>query len=113
MTNLRSLFLYLLLSFSFLLNFQNKSTSPKLKEKPPKKCVPNDYTFWDKFDADSEVLKMDLEEERIAERKAVEKKQQEEDHKMNVKQSLEEERAIHKRLKDLNSNPGSGKFTLL
>lgn len=55
---------------------------------------------------------MDLEEERLAERKAVEKKQQEEAQKMNLKQSLEEERAIHKRLKDLNSNSGSGKFNL-
>lgn len=81
-------------------NKVNKSTSPKLKEKPLKKCVPSDYTFWDKFDADEEVLKMDLEEERQAEKKAVEQKQKEEIQRNKMKQNLEEEDSIRNRIKE-------------
>lgn len=79
---------------------QNKSTSPKPKDKSLRKCAPNNYTFWDKFDADSEVLKLDLEEERLAEKKSVERKQLEERQKLKIKQQIEEEKATRERLKN-------------
>lgn len=85
-------------------NKMNKSTSPKPKDKALRKCVPNDYTFWDKFDADSEVTKLDLEEERLAEKKMIERKQQE-DRQLKMKQQMEEDRVSLERLKN---STGSG-----
>ena len=75
-----------------------------------RKCVPNDYTFWDKFDADSEALKLDLEEERLAEKKAMERKQQEERQKLKMKQQLDEENLLRERMKNA---VGAGNFNSL
>lgn len=43
-----------------------KPKQKKIEEskKPSKKPVMSDYSTWDKYDADSEIIKMDLEEER-------------------------------------------------
>lgn len=82
-------------------NMMNNASSGKPKEKVPRKCVPNDYNFWDKFDADGEVLKMDLEEERLSEKKWVEKKQQEESKKLKGKETLEDKSSIKERLNEI------------
>lgn len=55
-----------------------------------KKITSSDYTGWEKYDADTEVLKLDLEEERrIQERKKNEKKKEEESLRLDdvIKQS--------------------------
>ncbi|XP_034247800.1 uncharacterized protein LOC117649292 isoform X2 [Thrips palmi] len=90
------------------LNKMNKSTSPKPKEKSLRKCAPNDYTFWDKFDADSEVLKMDLEEERLAERKTIERMQSENHQRQKDQQKSEEDEALHNQIKDNKDVVGAG-----
>lgn len=90
------------------LNNMNKPTSPKPKEKTLRKCVPNDYTFWDKFDAESEVLKMDLEEERLAERKTIARMQQENLQRHKEKQKSEEDAALQQQLKEMKDGSGAG-----
>lgn len=89
-------------------NRMNKSSSPQPKTKSSQKCTPNDYTFWDKFDADGEVLKMDLEEERLAEKKLIERKQQEEIQRSKDKIKMEEEEAVRDRLRNMRNTAGSG-----
>ncbi|GLG97288.1 Sperm-associated antigen 1 [Gryllus bimaculatus] len=50
-----------------------KNMKPKNESKKVKNIVPRDYSEWDKYDADKEILKMDLEEEKKKEE--LEKKQ--------------------------------------
>jgi len=50
-----------------------------------KSVVPRNYADWDKFDVDTELLKMDLEDERRKEQAMKKKKQQEKEKKKNKK----------------------------
>ncbi|XP_039290682.1 RNA polymerase II-associated protein 3 [Nilaparvata lugens] len=43
---------------------KQKKLQPEEPKKPAKKPVMSDYSTWDKYDVDSEIIKMDLEEER-------------------------------------------------
>jgi hypothetical protein len=43
--------------------------------------VPRDYAYWDKFDIDKELLKMELEDERRKEQAMKKRKQQEKETK--------------------------------
>lgn len=47
--------------------------------------VPRNYADWDKFDVDTELLKMELEDERRKEQAMKKKKQQEKEKKKNKK----------------------------
>lgn len=47
--------------------------------------VPRNYAEWDKFDVDTELLKMELEDERRKEQAMKKKKQQEKEKKKNKK----------------------------
>ena len=47
--------------------------------------VPRNYADWDKFDVDTELLKMELEDERKKEQAMRKKKQQEKEKKKNKK----------------------------
>ena len=47
--------------------------------------VPRNYADWDKFDVDTELLKMELEDERRKEEAMKKKKQQEKEKKKNKK----------------------------
>lgn len=50
-----------------------------------KSVVPRNYADWDKFDVDTELLKMELEDERKKEQAMRKKKQQEKEKKKNKK----------------------------
>ena len=50
-----------------------------------KSVVPRNYAEWDKFDVDTELLKMELEDERRKEQAMKKKKQQEKEKKKNKK----------------------------
>lgn len=50
-----------------------------------KSVVPRNYADWDKFDVDTELLKMELEDERRKEQAMKKKKQQEKEKKKNKK----------------------------
>lgn len=55
---------------------------------------------------------MELEDERLAEKKSVERKLQEEHQMLKNKQNMEEENALRDRLMDIKDSVGAGKIFL-
>lgn len=56
---------------------------------------------------------MDLEEERLAEKKTIERTQQENRQRHKEKQKAEEEAALHQQLKDMKDVTGAGNIFVL